>query len=341
MRPGSARVNRCYDGPVPDPRLLRGVGLVVTATLLFVAMNSGVKHLARQGLPMVEIIWARTLMHLLFVVALFAPGRGGWRLLATRRPALQVTRSLLLVASTSFFFTAVGRVPLADATAVSFTAPFIVAALARPLLGEPVGASHWLWIAVGFAGALIVIRPTGRGTSPYLALVLGSAACYALYQILTRRVGEVDPPETSVTYSALVGTLVLAPVVPFFWRWPDRPQDAAILAVLGVLGGLGHYCVARALRRGPASVLAPFQYVQLVWAAALGFLLFGDVPGLATWLGAAIIVASGLGIVGGRAIGPGPRGSLAAGSPLRPALAGDGALPAGSNPAARPGHPKR
>lgn len=320
-------------GPVPDSRLVRGVGLVVAATLLFVLMNSGVKHLTRQGLPTVEIIWARTLAHLVFVVALFAPGRGVPGLLATRRPALQVARSLLLVASTSFFFTAVGRVPLADATAVSFTAPFIVAALAGPLLGERVGPAHWAWIAVGFVGALIVIRPTGQGTSPYAALVLGSAACYALYQILTRRVGEVDPPETSVTYSALVGTLVLSPAVPFFWRSPERWTDAAILATLGVLGGLGHYCVARALRWGPASVLAPFQYVQLVWAAALGVVLFGDVPGPSTWLGAAVIVASGLGIVWRQARAPA--------TPPSRRVRVDASAVTGANPRPWPGHPNR
>jgi drug/metabolite transporter (DMT)-like permease len=273
--------------------VLRGVLLVALATVLFVVMNSGVKFLSHQ-LPTVELIWARTLVHLVFVTALFAPSHGGWRLLVTKRPALQIGRSLLLLASTSFFFTALGRVPLADATAVSFTSPFIVAALAGPLLGEHVRAAHWLSIAVGFLGALIVIRPTGEGANPWALLVLGSAFCYALYQILTRRVAGIDRPETSVTYSALVGTLVLSLVVPFFWRAPEGPWQWAVLLSLGLFGGLGHYCVARALLWAPASIVSPFHYVQLVWAAALGYLLFGDVPGVWTWLGAAIIVSSGL-----------------------------------------------
>jgi len=273
--------------------VLRGIAYVVVATVLFVVMNAAVKHM-RASLPTVELIWARTLGHLLFVIALFAPSRGGWRLLATRRPALQVARSLLLLVSTSFFFTALGHVPLADATAVSFTSPFIVAAVAGRLLRERVSREHWLSIGVGFAGALTVIRPTGEGTSPAIVLVLGSALCYALYQVLTRRVVGVDSPETSVTYSALVGTLVLSAVVPFVWRAPEGAVQWLMLAALGLLGGLGHYCVARALLWGPASVISPFHYVQLVWAAAAGYLVFGDVPSAWTWLGAAIIIGSGL-----------------------------------------------
>ncbi|HSE94065.1 MAG TPA: DMT family transporter, partial [Methylomirabilota bacterium] len=241
-----------------------------------------------------ELIWARTLGHLIFVVALFAPARGGWRLLGTQRPAIQVARSLLLLVSTSFFFSAIGHVPLADATAVSFTSPFIVAAVAGRVLGERVTREHWISIAIGFAGALIVIRPTGGGTHPAIVLVLGSAACYAFYQVLTRRVVGIDSPETSVTYSALVGTLVLSAVVPFVWRTPAGAGQWLMLAGLGLLGGLGHYFVARALLWGPASVIAPFHYVQLVWAAAAGFLVFGDVPSAWTWLGAAIVIGSGL-----------------------------------------------
>ena len=275
--------------------MLRGVGFVVVATLLFVTMNTAVKYLAPH-LPTVELIWARTLGHLLFVIALFAPSHGGWRLLVTRRPRIQLARSFLLLASTSFFFTAIGRVPLADATAISFTSPFIVAALAGPILNERVRVEHWVSIAIGFVGALIVIRPTGAGTDPYALLVLGSACCYAVYQLLTRRIAGVDAPETTVVYSALVGTLVLSAIVPFVWKTPERPFHWLILGSLGLLGGLGHYCVARAFLWGPAAILSPIHYVQLVWAATVGYLVFGHVPSVWTWVGAAVIIASGLGI---------------------------------------------
>jgi len=273
--------------------VLRGIGFVILATLLFVAMNTAVKYLSPH-LPTVQLIWARTLVHLLFVVALFAPARGGWRLFVTRRPALQLGRSCLLLASTSFFFTALGRVPLADATAVSFTAPFIVGALSGPVVGERVGLPQWLAIGLGFVGALIIIRPTGAGANPWALLVLGSATCYALYQLLTRRVAGVDPPETTVTWSALAGAVVLSLGAPAFWTPPARLEHWLLLSVLGLLGGLGHYCVARAFLWGPAAIISPFHYVQLVWAAVAGYLVFGHVPDAWTWVGAAVIVASGL-----------------------------------------------
>jgi drug/metabolite transporter (DMT)-like permease len=277
------------------PRIARAIGFIVVATVLFVTMNTSVKYLS-QSLPTVQLIWARTLVHLVLVVALFAPRFGGWRLLATSNPATQLARSLLLVLSTALFFTALGHVPLADATSVSFTAPLMVAGLAGPLLGERFGLGHWASIALGFVGALIVIRPTGGGANVYAFLVLGSAACYALYQLFTRRVSTTDRPETSVTYSALVGTVLLSVIVPFFWRTPDRMLQWVLLGTLGLFGGLGHYCVARALLWGPASIVSPFHYVQLIWAAAMGYVIFGDVPGAWTWIGAATIVGSGLSI---------------------------------------------
>lgn len=276
-----------------EPRVLRGVFLIVLATMFFVIMNTGVK-LLRPHLPTVELIWARTLGHTVFIFAIFGPSHGWWRLFVTRRPGTQLVRSFLLLASTSLFFTALGFVPLADATAVSFTSPLLVAALAGPMLSERVGLGHWLAIAAGFLGALVLIRPGAEGANPYLGLVIGSSICYAVYQVLTRRVAGHDRPETSVTYSALVGTLVLSATVPFYWRPPGRLSHWLILLALGLLGGLGHYCVAQALRLAPVSIVSPFHYVQLVAAAAVGYLAFGDVPSAWMWVGAAVITASGL-----------------------------------------------
>src|SRR3989304_8185515 len=125
-----------------QPRILRGILFIVLATALFVIMNAGVK-LLRPHLPTVELIWARTLGHTLFIFAIFGPGPGWWRLLRTRKPGAQLARSLLLLASTSFFFTALGWVPLAEATAVSFTSPLVVAALAGPRAARPGGRGPW------------------------------------------------------------------------------------------------------------------------------------------------------------------------------------------------------
>jgi len=271
--------------------MVRGILQMVAATVLFVCMNATAKVLSAH-LPAVEVVWARSAGHFVFILALLGPGHGWWRLFETNNLRLQVGRSLLQVSSQMLFFTAIGHVQLADATAVSFTAPLIVAALAGPLLAERVERSHWAAIGAGFAGALIVIRP-GAGMSAHLLLILGSSVCYALYQLLTRRVAAYDRPQTSVTYSALVGTIVLSILVPLSWTTPSATQWAG-LAALGVLGGLSHYLVAHALAVAAASIISPFHYVQLIWAAALGYLVFGDVPSGFTWLGAAVIIASGL-----------------------------------------------
>ncbi len=286
--------------PPRETHILRGVLFIVSATLLFVCMNTSVKLLSASLSP-VQLLWSRNLGHSIFIMALFAP-HFGWRLVLTRKPAIQLTRSLMLLTSSSFFFFAIGHVPLADATSVGFTAPFIVALLAGPALGEQVGLGHWLAIAAGFCGALIVIRPTGGGANAYALLIFGSAACYAVYQLLTRRVAGIDPPETSVTYSALIGTVMLSLLVPLFWKTPVGLFHWVLFSALGLFGGLGHYFVARGFLWGPASILSPMHYVQLIWAAALGYLVFGDVPSVWTWLGAVIIIASGLSIAwrGGR-----------------------------------------
>jgi drug/metabolite transporter (DMT)-like permease len=271
---------------------VRGILQMVAATVLFVGMNATAKVLSAH-LPAVEVVWARSAGHLLFIVSLLGPGHGWWRLFETNNLRLQIGRSVLQVSSQMLFFTAIGHVQLADATAVSFTAPLIVAALAGPILAERVGLGHWAAIGAGFVGTLIVLRP-GGGMNPYLLLILGSSICYALYQLLTRRAAAFDRPETSVTYSALVGTILLSILVPFDWTTPSGASQWIGLAALGVLGGLGHYLVAHAFAAAAASIISPFHYVQLIWAAAVGYAVFGDVPSGFTWLGAVVIIASGL-----------------------------------------------
>lgn len=273
-------------------RPMLGILFMLLATSLFPVMNGLVKVLSAEY-SSEQIIWARTASHLVFVLALFAP-RYGLRLLRTVRPGVQIARSLVLLASTTCFFSGVKFIPLAEAASISFMSPFIVALLAVPYLGEKVSPVRLIAVAVGFCGVLVVIRP---GTDVFRwasLLIVGSALCYATYQILTRKVAGYDRPETSVVYSALVGTLVMTLIVPFFWTTPKSLADAALLASLGVLGGLGHYCVARALTYATASVVSPFHYWQIVGSVLVGYLLFADLPDAYTWTGAALIIASGL-----------------------------------------------
>lgn len=276
----------------PQPNVLRGILFMLGAAALFSVMNALVKLLSAD-FSSIQIIWARNIGHLAFVVALFAP-RFGRRLFVSKQPKVQICRSLLQLCSTSCYFTALAFIPLTEAASISFTAPLLVTALSAPLLGEKVGWRRWAAVGVGFAGALIIIRP-GAGVMHWAALLcLGSAFCYACYQILTRRAAGFDRPETTVLYSAVVGTAVMSVLAPFSWSAPASASLALLLASLGVLGGLGHYFVAQAFRWGPASIIAPFNYAQLLGAAAFGFVLFDHLPDLWTWFGAAVIVASGL-----------------------------------------------
>lgn len=284
--------------PTNRAGILRGILLMCAAAMCFSVMNALAKYLStKAGFSSQEVIWARNLGHLLFVIALFAPKRGIVGLLRSQRLGIQVIRSLLLLTSTVCFFVSLKFIPLALASSISFTAPFIVTALAAPMLGEKVGIQRWSAVVAGFIGALIVIRPGAENFHWASFLVIGSATCYAFYQILTRRVVGHDSPETTVTYSALVGTLLMSAAVPFDWRTPDEPGHIAMFLALGLLGGSGHYFIARALVQAPASIVSPFNYVQLIGATALGFLIFGDFPDLWMWIGAAIIVASGVFIV--------------------------------------------
>jgi drug/metabolite transporter (DMT)-like permease len=149
-------------------------------------------------------------------------------------------------------------------------------------------------VIVGFVGVLIVIRPGAAVFQWASLLIVGSAGCFAMYQVLTRRVVGYDAPETSVVYSALVGSLLMSVVVPFFWKTPVSLADVLLLGSLGVLGGLGHYCVARAMTYAPANFLSPFQYWQMVGSVAVGYFLFSEMPDTFTWLGAALIIAAGV-----------------------------------------------
>lgn len=286
------------NGTPPVYRPFLGILFMCMAGLCLPAMN-GVAKLMSQSYSSEQVVWARTLSHLIFMLALFVP-RTGWRIVLTRRPGVQFIRSCVLIASTFLFFSAIKFVPIAQAASISFTAPLIVAILAGPMLGEKITLARVMALFVGFAGVLVVIRPGADVFQWASVLIVGSASCYAVYQVLTRRVAGFDAPETSAIYSALVGSILMSAVVPFSWKTPESLTDVLLLASLGVFGGTGHYCVARAMTYAPANFISPFQYWQMVGSVTVGYLMFSEIPDLFTWVGAALIISAGLyiGIMG-------------------------------------------
>jgi drug/metabolite transporter (DMT)-like permease len=270
----------------------RAVLFMLIAAVLLPLLNATAKHLVATY-PVGEVLWARYAGHLGFMLVVFAPRRGR-SLLASARPGLQVLRSLLFCGSSFLTFYALGFVPLATAAAISFTSPLIVTAASPLILSERVGLFRAAAVTAGFIGALIVIRP-GSGALHWVAfLLLGSAAASAMTQLLSRKLAAYDSPETSNTYMVVAGFAIATVPLPFIWTSPEDLTDAFLFAVIGVLGGLGHYYLVRAFELAPASFVSPFNYAQIPGAAFLGFLIFGHLPDALTWCGAGIIAASGL-----------------------------------------------
>ncbi len=271
---------------------LRGILLMCGGVSTFPFMNAAVKLLTAHY-PAAQITWSRFTGHLIVMLVVFLP-RYRWSLLRTRRPAVQIGRSILMLASNLLFVMAIGRVPLATASAIGFTAPLIVTALSVPLLRESVGWRRWSAVLVGFAGALVVIRPGSGFSDPSVLLLLLSALAYALYQIATRWVGRYDNAATGIIFAALFGSLAMSLAMPFIFVMPRSAFDVLLFSCLGLLGGFGHYLVIRAFQLGAAAVIAPLGYVELVGTTILGYLIFSNFPDLWTWVGAALIIASGI-----------------------------------------------
>jgi drug/metabolite transporter (DMT)-like permease len=266
--------------------------MLATAIVMFPALNASVKFLAADY-SLVQIIFVRSVVHLLWMLALFMPGMG-LKLFATKRPGLQLMRSLLQLLALVAFVVGLLYVPMTTATAIYFSGPLIVVALAALMLGERVGIRRWLAVLVGFIGAMIIIRPGAEDTHWAAVLLLVSALFYALYQILTRRIADHDDFRVTAVYTILIAFVASTIAVPFYWVTPVGWVDWLVFGGLGIFGGLGHLFVIKAYEHAEASVIGPFDYGQLIGVTIVGYLVFGEIAGLWTWVGAAVIIASGL-----------------------------------------------
>jgi drug/metabolite transporter (DMT)-like permease len=279
------------DSPA-QPHPLRGILMIMTAVAMFTMMDSMAKYLSR-FYPVPGIVWARYAFHLLFVVMILGP-RMRLRLVRTRHLGLQIVRGVLVAASSMFFFSALKFMPMAEASSISFIAPMLATLLGVLLLNEKVEPARWVAVAAGFIGVLIIIRP-GSGIFSWVAVLpLATAASFASYQILTRRLAGVDSPYTSLFYSGVVGTVMLATVLPFEWTTPKTVVHALMLLAIGFIGGLSHLILIRAYDQAEVSTLAPFSYTQLVWVIVVGYVVFGDFPDRWSLIGIAVIMTSGI-----------------------------------------------
>lgn len=275
---------------------MRGVAMMIAAVGIFALLDTSAKLLAGRGYPVAMVAWARYAGNLLLILAWLA-GAGALGRLRTQRPGTQVLRGLMLGGATLLYFNALARMPIADAAAIGFVMPLVVALLAVPMLNERLDPVRLGIVLLGLAGAIIIVRP-GSGLFGWVALLpLGMALCNAFYQILTRKLSGIEHPMTSLFWGALVGTAMLSPFLGAAWMPPASLPDALLFMLLGAFGFAGHLLLIRAYEHATVALLAPLHYSQLVWVLLLGWLLFGEFPDLWSLLGMAIIVVSGLALV--------------------------------------------
>jgi drug/metabolite transporter (DMT)-like permease len=270
-------------------RPLRGIALLVAATLLFSLSDATAKYLTG-ALPAIEIAWVRYI-----VFTLMAAGplvRGGPAAARARRPALQILRGLGVVGSAVLFIMALAHLPIAEATTVGFASPLLITVLSVPVLGERVGLSGWFAVLAGFLGVVIVARPGTSEFHPAVLLVLASSLCWSSAMLITRRMAATERSSATLLWTAGTGLVVLTVLLPFGFRVPDAASLGLTLLV-GLVASSGQWLTILAYRHAAASVLAPLSYLQLIWSSTLGFLIFRSIPDRWTLLGAAIIACSG------------------------------------------------
>ncbi len=273
---------------------LRGIGLMCIALVLFSGLDTTAKYIAtRTGLPVSQVTWLRFTSQVVLTILVFGilavP-----RMLYTQKLAHQIFRSFMMLGSTAFNFVALKTLRLDQTLTIGFLAPFVVALLAGPFLGEWIRWRRLLAIVVGFCGILVVVRP---GYTPFefgMVFAALGTLCYAIFMLLTRYLSRFDPPEVTIFYSMLAGVLVMAPFALRDWVNPPDLLTWLLLLSTGFWGGAGHYIFILAYRLAPASTLAPFVYFGLITHTTLGYVVFDQLPDVWTIVGALIVVASGL-----------------------------------------------
>jgi drug/metabolite transporter (DMT)-like permease len=270
---------------------LTGIGLISLTYLLFTLLDGSAKWLVG-AVPLVVVVWLRFVTHVLFAGAVLFPIRG-LALLKTRHLRWHLVRALMFVAMTGINFWALQYLQLTVTSSIFFTVPILIA-LASALLGEKLDRGRWSAILVGFVGVLVIVRPGSAEFHPAMLAALVNALLYAAFLLMTRRLAAYDTPETIQYLPALGAAILLTPFALAGWESPQGWLEWSVACLLGVLGGLGHYLLAAAHRYAPASVIAPFLYQQVIYMALFGYVVFGDVPSAWVWLGAAIVIGSGL-----------------------------------------------
>lgn len=268
----------------------RGMILYMLAILCMATMDMMAKAVASE-VHVIQAVWARYAGQTILVTLLVLPRI---RTVArTRYPKLQFARSVFLLIGTTMFFFGLSHLGLAEATAIMDINPMLITLGAALFLGERLGPRRTIGVTVALIGALIVIRPGSEVFSPAAIFPVVAACSYASFVLITRRVGRDEDVWTSLFYTAIFGAVVLSLIVPAVWE-PVPPRLWVLMGGIALAGALGQLLMIRALSEAEASLVAPFSYVGLLFAALFGALVFGEYPDLYTYIGGAVIVGAGV-----------------------------------------------
>jgi drug/metabolite transporter (DMT)-like permease len=282
-------------------RPLLGIGLKVAATFVFMAMAAIARYLG-DAIPVGQLVFFRSAFAFLPIVVFMAVAGQGPSALATKRPLAHARRAFTGVVAMFTYFGALTYLPLADVTAISFASPLMVVVFAAVLLGESVRLYRWSAVAVGFVGVLIMISPhLGQGGAEGsaaigISLAVANTVFVAFTMIFIRLMSGSESALAITFYFQLTCTIVSLMTLPFAWVTPNLEQ-LGFLVSLGVLGGIGQLFMTNGYRFAQASTLANFDYVAMIWAILFGWLFFSELPAGAVYVGAAVVIASGLFIV--------------------------------------------
>lgn len=278
--------------PASRGDIRRGILYMVGAVFVFSVLNAAIKWMVA-SYPVPEVVFIRCLFALIPCFVLVAIS-GGLKVLRTRRLGWHVSRAMLQFVSMSCNFLAFSMMPLADAVAIGFAAPIFLTALSVPLLGEKVGVYRWAAVAFGFAGVLIMVRPTGDVLNSGALFALANAMFGALLSIGIRRLSATEASATLVFYQAIITFLIATATLPFFAWVPIGWVDFFLIGAIGICSGVAQFWWTQAFRFGPAAILAPFSYLSMIWAVLMGYFVWGDIPTPTLIAGAVIVATSGL-----------------------------------------------
>ncbi|MBB4003998.1 DMT family transporter [Aurantimonas endophytica] len=270
---------------------LAGMAMMCVGVACLCVNDALAKALASNYSPL-QILFLRNLIALPFAI-LIAAAMGGTAALRSHRPVTHLLRGLLWISAAFLFFSSLKYLALAEATALVFVAPLFITAISALFLRDPVGWRRWLAVLVGFAGVLIAVRPGAAAFQPASLLPIATALFYAALMISARWVDRRESVWTLLLYLTGAGALLSLLVVPFVWV-PVQPEDYWLFAAIALFGTAGMTLMTQAFRLAPAVVVAPLDYTALVWATLIGWLFWNELPDSPVFVGAAIIVASGV-----------------------------------------------